>query len=638
MTKSLTEYLGFALAAAALSLATPWSSAALPISSPVTVKETDNDITLDNGIVAIAINRKGGSFSSLAYRHDGTEALIGQAGKSMYFDINCGTEGLAPDVAAKAPKAGYQWANIKSSAVVRNTPDFAEVVLTGEPATYCPFGVDLHFVMQRGESGYYAYAEFRHDASMAGGGIGQTRFVVLGSDVITDHVIDDARKGPVDRSPFVKAVSDATYLQKDGNVYCKYDNTAFLKNHYVHGMTGNGTGVWMVTPSNEYVNGGPIKQELTVHAGNTLLSMFVGGHFGGAGPHIAVGEPWTHIYGPVFVYLNKGANTDAMFADAKRQADEERAKWPYKWVNNPDYPVDRGTVSGAIHMTDGAPTKGATVVLAQPGSDWTLQGRDYEFWSDVDANGQFSISKVRPGTYALYAYGANQFEQFEADNVNVTAGKTTNLGTLDWKAVKHGTTLWQIGTPDRTSLEYRGGEDNWGPNGMRHYANYMTYPQAFPNDVTFVIGKSHEATDWNYAQWTWYCKKPYWSIDFTLPSQLTGTATMTVGIAASNPLNGHSTNTVIKVNGHEVQDLHLIKSGAAAYRSGGSDSQYQLKYVTFDASLLKPGDNEITLGDRKATPYPAIPAEAEGRTAYDGMSVGTVGAVMYDAIRLEVGN
>ena len=346
-------------------------------------------------------------------------------------------------------------------------------------------------------------------------------------------------------------------------------------------------------------------------------------------------KDWTKMFGPFLVYLNSGQDTDDMYVDAKRQAVEEMAKWPYDWVDDPNYPVSRGTVSGAIRLTDGETTQGATVVLAGPGGDWPMQSKGYEFWSVAGTGGQFSIPKVRPGQYSLYAYGANQFEQFEADNVAVTGGQTTNLGTLDWKPVSHGTTLWQIGNPDRTTLKYRGGEDNWGPNGMRHWANYMTYPQNFPNDVTFVIGKSHEATDWNYAQWTWYCKKPYWSIDFTLPKQPVGKATLTIGIAASNPLNGHSTNTVIKVNGRQVDELHLPKSGAAAYRSAGNDSLYQVKYVTFDASLLKPGQNEITLGDRRATPFP--PATSTGPTVYDGIVVGTVGAVMYNSIRLEVG-
>ena len=34
--------------------------------------------------------------------------------------------------------------------------------------------------------------------------------------------------------------------------------------------------------------------------------------------------------------------------------------------------------------------------------------------------------------------------------------------------------------------------------------------------MTFTVGKSRESEDWNFAQWGWYVKKPYWSILFDL--------------------------------------------------------------------------------------------------------------------------
>jgi len=637
-----------ALSICSLALLAPVTPSFASTGPDVKVTDGATSIVLDNGLARIEIGKHGGGISRLAERVGGQYVELADQ-KGMYFDVNGGQKDVPPDVTTKPPKAGYQGANIKSVTIVRNTPDLVEVAAVGEPKLFLPFVIELHYIMMRGVSGYYAYALFRHDASLPGGGIGQTRFVISGSRSLTDHAIDDARKGPVDRSPSVRTVSDATYLLQDGTIYCKYNNTCFMRDHHLHGMTGNGAGVWMVTPSNEYVNGGPIKQELTVHAYNSLLTMFIGGHYGSHSAEVNAGETWARLFGPILVYMNQGATTDDMYADAKRQAAEEMTKWPYTWVNNPEYPVARGTVTGTIRLTDGESAQGATAVLAAPGSDWALQANGYEFWSGVGDGGKFSIPKVRPGTYALYVYGANQFEQFEADNVTVNPDMTTDLGTLDWKPVKHGQTLWQIGTPDRTTLKYRGGEDNWGPNGMRHFSNFKTYPQNFPNDVTFVIGKSHEATDWNYAQWTWYCKKPYWSIDFTLPSQPKGTMTLTLGIAGSCPANGHETYTNIGVNGHNVADLHLPKTGPAAYRSGGNDSEYQIKYVTFDASLLKAGDNEITLGDGRATPFPQSalePAEptapeeeqpaAAKEPAHTGKSAGSIGAVMYDSIRLEV--
>jgi hypothetical protein len=50
-----------------------------------------------------------------------------------------------------------------------------------------------------------------------------------------------------------------------------------------------------------------------------------------------------------------------------------------------------------------------------------------------------------------------------------------------------------------------------------------------------------------------------------------------------------------------------------------------VRTLRFDAALLRPGMNEITLGHAEARPFPG-----------DGNVRGPVGQVMYDAIRLEV--
>jgi rhamnogalacturonan endolyase len=519
---------------------------------------------------------------------------------------------------------------LTSATLTRSSPDIAEAVLTGGPTVYFPFTVEVHYILMRGVSGFYGYVVYRHTADLPAASLGQTRFVLRGppgDGIYTNHIVDDNRKGPFDTSPIVRQVSDATFLLQDGSVYCKYDNTAFMADHHVHGMAGHGVGVWMINASNECVNGGPVKQELTVHEDNTLLNMLQGGHDGAGSLDLTSGAVWTKFYGPFLVYFNHGASIDDMYSDAKSRAKVAQNAWPYSWLHDPDYPVQRGTVAGRLRLTDGESASGAWIVLAAPGGDWPMQCAGYEFWTRADGSGRFDIPKVRPGTYALYAYGADQFEQFEQDGVMVVANQTAQLGTLDWKPVTHGRTLWQIGTPDRSTEEFRGGADDTSLNGMRHWANFMRYPTDFPNDVTFVIGKSREQTDWNYAQWTWYCKNPYWTIQFNLSTAPVGHATLTVGIAASLPLHGSHTNTEIKVNGQHITTLHLPKSGAAAYRSGGEDSDYQIEYVTFDAALLKSGENTITLGDQDAQPFPTPDVQMQGH----------VGAVMYDAIRLEVG-
>ena len=604
---------------AALMLAAGSCARAQGGGGPVRATDEPTRIVLDNGLVSVEISKPKASIVSIKSHHNGVTTELSQ---TMYWSASAGpTDKNAAPIPKGSHTPSLQKSDLPPVRLVRSTPNVAEVVIEGKATPRFPYNVEIHYLMPRGVSGFYAYQIYAHPSDQPAATIGEARFVIKGpSDLFTNHVVDEKRMGPTNPSPVVRQVMDATTLRQDGSVYTKYDNSAFMENHYFHGMTGRGVGIWMINASNEYVNGGPVKQELTVHQGNTLLNMLQGAHFGSGVLNFAGGEDWQKFYGPFLVYVNHAPTTEALFADAGQQAGVERAQWPYAWVQNPLYPVGRGTVTGQLKLTNGQPAANAMVVLAAPGGDWPLQGKGYEFWARTDGQGRFQIGKARPGTYTLYACGANQFEQFSRDGVRVATG-TNNLGELDWKPVTHGKTLWQIGVADRATGEFRGGGDN-----ARHWANYLRYPQEFPDDVTYTVGKSNPATDWNFAQWTWYSKHPVWTIRFDTPAAQTGQATLTLGIACANPVKGNHTNLEIKVNGTPVSVLHLPKSGMAAYRSGSQDGAYRVEYIQFDARLLHAGTNEITLGHQEATPFPPVAEQMRG----------AVGAVMYDALRLEV--
>lgn len=53
----------------------------------------------------------------------------------------------------------------------------------------------------------------------------------------------------------------------------KYQYSKENKDNLVHGWISDkrGVGLWLITPSYEYRSGGPVKQELTSHAGPTAL-------------------------------------------------------------------------------------------------------------------------------------------------------------------------------------------------------------------------------------------------------------------------------------------------------------------------------------------------------------------------------
>ena len=86
--------------------------------------------------------------------------------------------------------------------------------------------------------------------------------------------------------------------------------------------------------------------------------------------------------------------------------------------------------------------------------------------------------------------------EFAQANIAVEAGKPLNLGKLDWKPVRYGRQLWDIGYPDRTGGKFFKGDGAnywlWGWN--------LRYALLFPNDITYTIGKSDYHKDWFFEE------------------------------------------------------------------------------------------------------------------------------------------
>jgi rhamnogalacturonan endolyase len=593
---------------------------ALAANDPVRVVQDERSITLDNGILSFVLDKNSGQVTSLKTRINGTMTELGQGANTIYMHF--------VDQDGKTEHASPVQRNMIR--LVSSSADAAEVMIGTMPKPAVAFHIEWHLILRRNEPGIYAYMTYRHGKGMAASEFAQGGFVVrgvAGQTLFTHYVNSDATaKKPYPAGKVVKEVQDATWRYEDGFVQSKYDYCLFTGWEHVFGMAGNrGVGLWMIIPSwSEYENGGPLHQELTVHQGpvengpqtNIMQWIFQGKHFGAPGVVMKADEAWSKFYGPMFIYINHGPNVEALWADAKKRTAAEEKKWPYSFIKNAEYPLVRGTVTGQVKVAGGGSVKDAWVVLSAPGEDdFCMAAKGYEFWTKADEEGRFSIAKVRPGKYRLHVSGGNQFEDFHHDGVVVSAGGKTDVGTLDWKPVTHGKTLWQIGMPDRGTAEFKRGDD------VRHYDNFQRYLQDFPNDVTFTIGTSKESDDWNFCQWGWYAKKPYWSVLFDSKDALKGKATLTIGLAAAD-----AKQLVVGLNGKELKKLDLQVSGAAIYRSGGQDSLRQVFYVPFDASLIHAGQNELQFHIPGAIPA----AGNETKRAVD------VRAVMYDALRLEV--
>jgi len=266
-------------------------------SSPVTVTENGDQIVMQNGFVSLTFAKGAGEVTSIKYRVNGRELELGDGKAAMYFDANLG-DGARPDYfhPLSQPDAHL--------GIVPSGPDSGEVAAVSEPTPHFPFHTEVHWILPRDTPGFYVYVIYRHGPGMAAVSLSQSRTVIKGvpgTRIFTHHIVDDTRKGPFPTGKIAGPVQDATVRYADGTIYTKYDNSAFVADDLVHGMAGNGVGLWMILPGREYIDGGPLRQELTVHMDNVLLWMFQGTHFGAGAINLKAGQKWSLFYGPAFV-------------------------------------------------------------------------------------------------------------------------------------------------------------------------------------------------------------------------------------------------------------------------------------------------------------------------------------------------
>lgn len=249
--------------------------------------------------------------------------------------------------------------------------------------------------------------------------------------------------------------------------------------------------------------------------------------------------------------------------------------------------------------------------------NWQNDAKHYQFWTEGGADGNFTISNVRPGTYQLHAVADGVFGAYDATaQLRVTAGQKVDLGTIEWKPVRYGRQIFQIGTPNRSAAEFFKGDDNW------HWGMYIEYARYFPNDVAFTVGKSDPAKDWYIyhvphdtafrADGKDLGRATPWTIRFTIPPKvpLSGKAILRFGIAGSG-----ARSLGITVNEKEAGPFTDIGGGGASPVRDGIEGTWVERDFTFAASLLRTGTNTIVL---------TVPAGS------------VTSGMCYDVIRLEV--
>jgi rhamnogalacturonan endolyase len=592
---------------------------------PVTCQEDESSYTLANGILAARISKESGDMTSLLYK--GVELLSdknGHPGAYWSHDTTGGVQTVTK-VTIDPNANGHSRAEVSVKGISGGK-------LMGHgpgagPEGNMPVDIEIRYSLGRGESGVYTYCIFEHKPEYGAAAMCEARYC--------------AKLVPAFDWMSASANHNKKYVPNLGD---KYIYTAVQSANPAFGWssTTKNMGFYFINPSMEYMSCGPTKAELLCHGEATVLNYWRSSHYGGSVLEVTEGEYWTKVIGPFMLYVNSGSDPQAMWDDAKAQAARESAKWPYKWVSGVDYPQSgqRATVKGRLVLTDpqapSAELPNLWVGLAYPAYDslnissttpakprkidWWLDAKHYEFWVRGDENGNFAIPNVRGGTYTLHAFADGVLGEYAKADVMVKPGKPLDLGRLEWKPVRHGKQLWDIGIANRTGAEFMNGDKYYDPDAP------LIYTDLFPGDVHYIVWSSDYHKDWYFEQVPHSedpnaVARPFfgvsgtgratpWSIEFLMDHAPKGTATLRLAIC------GNQAKSIgVVVNGwHIVATIDDLAVDGAITRHG-IQAIWQEKDVAFDASMLRQGHNTLTL---------VVPAGSPNA------------GVIYDYVRLEL--
>lgn len=564
-------------------------------SAEVRVSEDERTYTLDNGVTRAVVDRRTGNLDGLWFA--GTDLLKGGEGYWSFV--------------GESDRHSVNSAGTRATSTVRTrTPGRAEVAVHLEPSGRpgeLPAAAEYRYALLADDPGLYITAEYHHAPGRAPFSLGEARYVVKLDGGLFDHLtIDAKRNGPMPSgadweqgAPLnLKEARRMTTGRFKGKAEHKYGYSAVLAETPAYGWcsSAKGLGVWMINPSMEYIAGGPTKMELTGHLDGgrggrpTLLNMWLGSHYGGSTLKVERGEDWKKQIGPFVLYPNRGRDPAALWSDALKRADIERVRWPYAWAEPQS---TRGAVEGRLEIADAwdaslSPAN-VRVGLAAPGVDWQKDAKHGQYWTRADAVGRFRIPHVPPGRYTLHAFADGVLGELAREGIMVAASATNNLRVVRWRPEHKGRTVWQIGKADRTAEEFRHGAEAW------QWGRYLEYAKDFPDDVTFVIGKSDPARDWNYCQPHRAGRPTVWTVQWNETIVTPGRWALRLAFAGARS----GTRIAVSVNGRPAGDTGWLPETGAMHRDAARGYWFE-RTVEFDSKLLRPGTNTVSLALRSS--------------------------------------
>ncbi len=331
----------------------------------------------------------------------------------------------------------------------------------------------------------------------------------------------------------------------------------------MHGVSGSGVAVFMLTGNRERSAGGPFFKDIAtqktsvthelyhyMYSDHTQTEAFRGGLHG--------------VYGLLFTDGSSpsSAQLDTAFVDATLGLSG------YLPASG------RGAVSGHV----GGVLPGQPAVIG-------LRNAQAQYWATADGSGDYQVTGVRPGSYRMTLY-QNELDVAQR-NVEVSAGATAHAALQ--AVVLPGTVKWQIGIPDGT------------PAGFR-YADLL--PRAHPSDarmhwsaVTYTVGSS-SLSSFPAVQWRGINTPS--RIDFTLPANEVRGYRLRIFVALAQGSARPQLSVNARWNGPVPAAPTQPKTrGITRGTARGNNTLYE---VDIPASALQAGNNRIEIGIASGSP------------------------------------
>lgn len=641
----------------------------------VTIDTTDPiDWKISNGVFNIDFNPAAGNIFSMTMAATGDQLV-----DTTTLNSNGQPKGFYMDNAgfgSATPVPGYD--NEPASGA---DPAYLDWWVTYPSNSKNAYTYSEHWIVTAGDSGLHVYFLANHSTSdIAAPGIGQVQWVFRDSltQFTTTYSVDPSVNNPgVTTVPLPPSsemfsadpgrnVQDATvdlhgFPPTPGftrDFYTKYDHAGYEYLHRAHGLYGNQYGIWTVIPSTESMVGGPTKQDL-YFTGNLLMIEAFSNHLDNPITLPAVaGVASSRLFGPFYVRVNQlgnapgGANlknADDLYRDALLAGNHFGHFYDRETqlLNSGYVPTNqRGTVNIQVNSVAGigsTPTKAAWAVLSDPAKNFQFSDVGAQYWADISSTGTATFENVIPGTYRLSVYVLGQFGELRQDNIVVNQGGVTNVPPLTFTPENFGTTVFTIGTPDRSSHEFLHGHDANGFDLKDYWGTWNYWADFAANNGSVVYnatnGPNYTATNdpnqWNYDHWGTFdpglydasndskdnyihtipsyvatlpnhagtngvsTRTPAWTVHFATPPDATNYTYAVLSVALACDYGSYVTN----LNGKTARTWGFRSSGAFATESdcavrSGLSGYYQWVVFQFPVASLSPAgeDNTLTIG------------------------------------------